>query len=216
MTTTAAPAPKLRFEKEKHLYLLEPWELRLPSVTEVLRSMGIIRPEYYTAISRARGRAVHEACYLLDMGRLIWESLIPIEQRLGEPITQYVRGWERFKRETQFIPTVLEQPLWHPSYLYAGTPDREGEWPHIPRVLLDIKTGEAENWVGLQTGGYDELIAARGESQWRKRVAVRLTPNGDYKVKVCDNPSDGATFLSMVNSHRWKMENGYWKGDDHG
>jgi len=212
--TTESSTPRLVVDRERHEYrLIGRWGgpgAILESVTDVLRGVGIINPEWYTMTSRLRGRAVHRACHLLDIGDLDWESLKPIEDALSEPITGYVKGWARFKRELGFVPAIIERSIYHPAYLYAGTPDRIGETPDGKQILLDIKTGPVEDWCAVQLSGYDEALTAQGMVGWRRRMGIQLKPGGDFAPpRFFDDAYDGPIFLNMLAEFRWRKLHGY-------
>ena len=200
-------APLLRVDRKLHRY----WrgEERLDSVTDILGDLGIIETEFFTEDARARGHAVHRACEFLDEGDLDWSSLAPIEKKICQPVAPYVRAWERFKRETGFVCKVIERPVYHSLYLYAGTPDRIGVFPNEKgEALLDLKTGEALDWAGLQTGGYDEALGKPQFGGWRRRYAVKLRADGDFRLVPFEDVNDGKTFLSMFVTHRWGKNHG--------
>ena len=53
----------IKLDRETHTYTPN-----LPSVTEILRSVGLIDATWYTEEARQRGTAVHLACEYWDSG----------------------------------------------------------------------------------------------------------------------------------------------------
>lgn len=195
-------------DRENHLYKLR--GERLDSVTEILVGLGILDPTYYTETGRVRGKRVHEATELIESpGGLKWESLKPIEDMLGEPITLFAKGWERFLRETGWKSTAIEEAGYHPLYKYAGTLDRRGRFPDDKlESILDIKTGKGiHKGTAIQTAGYDEMIP-NPDGGPRRRWGILLPGNGDFKINPYKDLTDGATFISALPLYRWKMQMG--------
>ena len=201
-----------RKDEARHIYTLG--RLILPSVTTILGELGLIS-DFYTEEGRIRGQAVHMACQYLDEGVLDWESLKATEDALSQPIGAYVKGWRRFCKDTGFKPRLIEVPFYHPDHLYAGTPDRVGTFPGDKyETILDLKTGAVPKWTALQTAGYDEIVP-RLDGRYRRRAAVQLTADGDFKPPVLfDDLNDGRTFLNYAAAHRWGRKNGYYKPVD--
>ena len=205
--------PEFVADRKAHIYKLG--GEKIDSVTDVLGDLGIIETEWFTEDSCARGVAVHTACHFWDEGDLVWESLAPIEDALQQPIRAYVKAWIRFRRETGFIPTVIEKPIYHPLYHYAGTPDRLGTFPNQKgEALLDLKTGKAAAWTGLQTGAYNEALGP-AKIGWRRRYAVELMDNADFRLVPFTDLSDGKTFLSMYITHRWGKKHGQFNRSEY-
>jgi len=119
------PSEELRFVEDIHVYT---WRgVILPSVTGILKDVGIIDTAWYNEAARLRGSYVHLACALEDRGNLDWSTLDPV-------LVPYVEAWVRFKRESGFVPEIIETPMLNESYLYAGTPDVIGEMPGVAAV----------------------------------------------------------------------------------
>ena len=195
-------------DKAKHTYHLD--GEKLDSVTDMMIGLGIIDPTYYTVSGRIRGSKVHLGCELLEKpGGLDWESLKPIEAALGEPIEPFVRGYERFLKETGWVSTEIEKPGYSRQWKYAGTKDREGYFPGDKlKSILDIKTGKSVHvGTAIQTAAYDEMEKKEGDEP-RRRYAIALPGNGDYDIKPWTDHNDGQTFLSSLPMYRWRKKNG--------
>lgn len=199
LTGSKPKKPTLRFDAKQHRYWLGGREL--PSVTTVLKSVGIIDPSKYAGGDAAlRGTYVAEATALLDRGELD-------EGAIDDRLAGYVRAWRAFVKGNGVETLLVEERVHHPGYGYAGTLDRTVKF-HCLRWLIDIKTGGRERWHSLQTSAYLcclEAIEAQTEiSHHYRRAAVYLKPDGTYKLDRHDSPDDWDVFLSALNVCHWK------------
>ena len=111
--------PDFEFDEEDHVYTLDGVVIR--SVTEILTALGYIDPRWFTELPCIRGIKVHKACSILETtGGVNWDGLKAIEDQLGTPIVGFVRGYERFKRETGWLSNRTEYPRYYRGGLYAG------------------------------------------------------------------------------------------------
>jgi len=185
----------LKFDPHGHVYTLRnedgtEWR-RLPSVTEILQVVGLIDfgAINLDVLERAAkfGTAVHQACALDDLGDLDEQSLDP-------NLKPYLDAWRSFRGDMKF--DAIEQPLWHPVYGFAGTPDRIKE-----NTIWDIKTGTTVYpSSAIQLAGYSILA----DIPTAKRIVVQLLPTGKYQVHEFRGRSDRGTFLSCLNIYQWK------------
>jgi len=183
---------------------------RLVSNTDILEGMGFSDysqvPEQYRIPALERGTAVHAATALLD-NRRRWA-------RAGyEDVRGYVEGWRKFKKAFKFKPDLIEKSLHDPVYKVATTPDRWGDSIH-GLITVQIKTGEVEDWVGLQLAFEEKCIrlyledTAGGVQSSDKRFAVELRSDGTYKERRFTDPDDIRVFLSAVTVHQWQRKHG--------
>lgn len=155
-----------------------------------------------------RGTYVHEATALLDGGGdgsgLNWDRVDP-------DYVGYVRAWERWTIEKEFVPLHIERPVRSLRFRFVGTMDRFG-WMRAKGkrrviVLPDIKTGDAVYpWEALQTAAY--LGAYKEECSFDAEVVrytIHLHKDGTYTPQRWDDPSDWPVFLSMLSVHNWKI-----------
>lgn len=110
------PALEMGFDKESHTYRQRGGH-RLPSVTQCTRAL--VNQEYFTPGSAQIGSYRHKCCELWDYGTLEYDQLDPIH-------TPYVDAWYDFLcyYGLENEPVLIEEPFYHPTYLYAGTIDR--------------------------------------------------------------------------------------------
>ena len=184
--------PKLEFDEEKHLYTLD--GRRLISVTEAL---GLVddrwKAEPYYLL---RGKYVHKATELYDLGELDESTVDPM-------IHPYLDGYVKFRKDTAFESIHIEQPLYHPSYFYAGKPDRIGPLRDA-HVIIDLKTGVKAKVDELQGAAYWELCRVNNIPA-KKVFDLYLNDDGTYKLEPIENPKRLLpTFLNVLGAYRWK------------
>jgi hypothetical protein len=192
------------FDPEKHEYALN--GLRLPSVTQILESVGL-SPDYsgvpadHLEFARDRGDKVHKATALDDRGDLDEDTLDP-------RIAPYLEAWRQFRRDHHFEPVEIEFMFYSKRHGYAGTLDRLGASDLAEHTLIDLKTCQKIDLksVGPQTGGYSwGYCEFSGQAIYKqiKRFAVRLQPDG-YKLIECKNRQDFDVFLHALSIVNWK------------
>ncbi len=184
----------LTFDPAQHEYR---WNGRVvPSVTQILKSLGLIDATWYTDEARDRGSMIHLATALDDRGELD-------ESSVDERIAGYLAAWRLFKAESGASFTDIEIQLYS-DYGYAGTPDRIGTLRG--RSVFDIKNGEPEPWHALQTAAYAFGCSA-GSAAVMSRYCIYLRDNGTYRLIQHDRSTDIAVWLSCLNLYNWKANN---------
>ena len=132
----------LEFDEEKHLFTYK--GVRVPSVTQILKDLGYLSP-FYTKEGRERGKKVHEATELFDLGRLDWDSV--------HKIKPYVRSYQQFLKRHKVTILGVELEVFNKELWYAGILDRYAEVDE-EYCLLSLKTGKYEWWHDLQETAY--------------------------------------------------------------
>jgi hypothetical protein len=166
----------------------------VPGVTSILRPLvdfSRISPDVLAAKADL-GRRVHETCQFFDENDLDEESV-------QADVDPYLTAYKRFLAESGAEVIENELRVFEPTHCYAGTLDRV---MYIGRDLwlLDLKTSIATpNTVGPQTAAY--LRALRNPDITR-RGALRLRPDGTYRLDTLTDPDDWATFLACLTVHR--------------
>lgn len=184
----------LYFDADRHEYFFD--GVRVPSVTEVLRPLtsfdGI--PPHVLEAKRDLGQRVHFACQLDDERDL--------DERSVEPdVEPYLRAWRRFLRETGAVVLHNEQQVAEPVLRYAGTLDNvvllgREKW------LIDKKTCfSLPLAVGPQTAAYMRALA---DPTVTRRGALRLRPDGTYRLDALAGVDDWAAFAGCLGLHRFK------------
>lgn len=201
--------PELELEPESHKYSLD--GIQIPGCTQVLAAMGctpgfnFLAPdelEYY----RSRGTAVHSCVEMTVKGTLDRRSAG------AKAVKGYMIGWERAQNDLGIIVLRLngelfvEIPLSHPVYRYGVKPDVVA---FVERFNdsgpIEIKATSAHAAAtGIQLGS--QLIAVRYvlPDIGKLRMGLRLLPEEPYyDMKIYDERSDEAVWLSLLNSYNW-------------
>lgn len=184
----------LTFDEQRHEYRLLGGVV--PSVTQVLAPLvdlsGI--PRALLEAKRDLGQRVHMACQFDDEGDLDEASVEP-------DVRPRLEAWRKFRRETSAEVLHNERRVADPLLLYAGTLDRV---LLIQRVkwLVDLKTSIASPIaVGPQTAAY---MRALGDNSVTHRAALRLLPDGTYRLDPLTSPDDWSCFFACLSLHRFK------------
>jgi hypothetical protein len=186
----------IELDRETHIYTPN-----LPSVTEILKSAGMIDTTWYTEEARQRGSAVHLACEYWDLGDLEEDSVDPA-------IAGYLQSYIAF-RQTQgsAVPEWIEMPLMDKSGTYAGTPDRI--LVARPRALWDLKTGACQHWHRYQSAAYVNCL---DDPFSYSRFGIYLRQNGNLP-EVREFPkkeymADLSIFMAALTIYNVKNQNG--------
>ena len=201
-STNSAPAARLRFDQVAHRYWLG--ERELPSVTTVLKGVGLINTDWFTEDARRRGEFVHRALEWRDRDELDPASVDP-------SLKPYVDGYELFLRESGARWSCVEQRLGDDTLGYAGTVDRIGTIGD-ERVVLDLKTGPPQPWHALQLAAYHALIRPLLGAAIRPHQVLRyglyLKPDGTYRLQAYRERSDLAIFRAALAVAQFKETHG--------
>ena len=186
------------YDAERHIYYDDAGR-EVPSVTKILR---FVTRAYMDTDAADRGTFIHEATALDDQDDLYWEG-VP-EELLG-----YLHAWRAFLEQEQFTVSVpqIERRTDHPRWRYAGRIDRLGILGDDP-ALIDIKTGQPEDWHALQSAAYADALEAEGEFV-PVRGCVYLAVDGTFKLvrHDGDRSADFRTFLHCLGLHNWEERN---------
>lgn len=183
----------LTFDPVAHVYRF--MGAVVPSVTQVLAPLvdfsGV--PRAVLAAKADLGTRVHEACHYFDEDDLDEESV-------EADVDPYLQAWKKFKTETGAQVLACEQRVFDPLHMYAGTLDRvlmlDGH-----RTLVDLKTCiSCPAAVGPQTAAY---MQALGDMSITRRAALRLRPDGTYRLDLLSSPDDWAVYLSCLTLNRF-------------
>jgi hypothetical protein len=131
-----------------------------------------------------RGRHVHDACCLIDMGNLDWEDL---DQRLAP----FCRAYQSFVDAVHPLIEASELIVVAADYSYGGRLDRIFRLPGRERPLVtDIKVGSGkEPRYLLQLAAY--ALALAGEHVGDYDLALlNLGKNGQARLTILPHPAD--------------------------
>jgi hypothetical protein len=205
--------PTFTFDPVEHRYWLTEGSSRveLPSVTTVLAGCGMIDTSQYRMKKLADGREidprtfgqyVHSACHM------DWKGTLD-EDTLDAALLPYVEAFRAFRAATPALTIVgMEQPNYHHTYQYAGTPDIFGLWDGaggIVPCIIDIKAGGKEPWHQLQSAAYALMING---NHYCNRAALYLDDDGRFNLDPHQKRQDGQIFLSALAVYNWKRNNG--------
>lgn len=189
---------KFEYNDEQHIYRLD--GVIIPSVTQVLKAVGILNFDFIPADKREAsmrfGEAVHLATSLRDKNDLELATLSPL-------IIPYLAGWKKFLSDTGAIIIENEKPSYSPKYRYGFKIDRVIEIHKRPTVA-DIKTS-----VDSQQGTDLQLVAYQSgwnEGKPRKeqaldRIAVHLNQDSTYKIIPYKNKNDVNEWLACLSMY---------------
>ena len=182
------------FDEQSHTYTIG--DRRLPSVTEIIKSAGLMDIRFFDDYTRTRGQFVHSACELLDLGILD-------EDALDQALIQYVVAYKLFLSEARPIWTAIEEPLFDDAIGVAGKPDRLSA-----DGVTDIKAGQPQPWHGIQLALY-AMLAKKPITTIRRGLYLR--GDGTYKVKIYSDRQDFDAGRAAVALFNWKTNNGVKK-----
>lgn len=180
----------LTFDPATHTYHFNGHAV--PSVTGILKAVGLIDDRWFDEAATWRGSVVHKCCELWDKGRLNESTVDP--QALP-----YLDAWREFCVKTKFKPRTVEVPRHH-VLGYAGTEDAENE-----EYDIDRKTGAVQKWHALQLAAYSQF---HPRPHTRRRFAVQLKADGKYVATEYKGTGDWAAFQSCLNVYFWKGHHG--------
>lgn len=193
----------LEFDAVKHAYYVVDGgsKKRAPSVTQIMQKTGIIDTRWYNDQAMIRGTYVHEACHYLDEDDLDVDGLSP-------DIAPYVHAYIDFKKNSGFIPKLIEQRVYSRTHGFAGTLDRIGIL-NGRMVLIDLKSGYMPGWVGIQTAAYQIAVTEMcllGELPKELLptacFGLQLKKDGKYSLsKELSDPMNRQDFLAALRWH---------------
>lgn len=207
MTAATFTAADLTFDAATHTYTLPDGRV-VPSVTQVLRSIGISTDfEALGAISdrlreridyrRALGTAIHADAHS-------WDDKELDEASVHVDVVPFLEAWKEFRANTRLTPLTRERRVFHPVQFYCGTLDGIFRKPDGRSVLIDLKIGDPNDCgADLQTAAY--LAAWQLENPLgmvHERWAVRLTPDNaiPYRITPYGDYRDFGKFANVVST----------------
>lgn len=183
-----ALASALTFDPAVHEYRT-PDGRRIPSVTEILRAVGVsVDFEAIGAMSsrladqidrrRQLGTVVHQDAHSFDDDDLDWSTVDP-------GVEPYLRAWAAFRENTGLQPLTRERRIFHPVWNVAGTLDGIFLAPSGRTILVDIKLGSPiDAAVHLQTAAYEASYEIEHPESVDERWAVQLTPERSVPYRI--------------------------------
>lgn len=197
--------PRLTFDAPTHTYTID--GKPAIGVTEALTSVGLINPRWYPEEARRRGAFVHAASVLLDENDLHWPSV-------PEEWAGYLRSWQVFKDRMRLSILAVEQRVYDPLYMVAGTLDRIVQMGGS-MVLLDLKTvglgkGAPHFATRYQVAGYSGMYRREHKGQSFRLGAVVLQADGSLpRWTEYTDDSDWSAFLAIVETAKILRRHGH-------
>lgn len=187
---------ELKFNPDLHEYTAG--GRRVPHVTGILKTAGLVDDRWFTEWARERGSVVHKLCELDDEGDLNESTVDP-------RLVGYLAAWRAFRLETGFVPAEVERKVHAASLNYCGTLDRVGTLRGKPDlVILDIKTGAPSRATGLQLAAYQRAYQETTGLWAARRWAVHLAEDGAYTLIQYRDVNDWKVFLAAATVAGWK------------
>lgn len=166
----------------------------VPGSTEILKDAGFT----YPSGNMEMGTAVHRATQYFDEGTLDPNSVT-------DEVYGYLEGWQKFKREKDFKPIRIEEPNVNMMLGFGAQLDREGTWNEgKAHVLVEIKKYCPTHFTGLQLALQDLTLPKLALP--RKRIAVELRADGDYRIHRYDDEKEKAMALFLVSLYWYKRQ----------
>lgn len=189
--------PNGKYDHDLHIY--RAGGRIIPGATEILRDAGF----EYPAGNMDKGKAVHLATQFYDEYTLNPDRYgFPV---VGDDIYGYLEGWIKFRKETGFVPTRIEEPNINATLCFGATLDREGVVTgNKAHWLVEVKKYFPPPFTALQLALQDLTLPKL--SRPRKLVAVELRPNGDYHIYRYDDPNDRQMALFLVSLYWYKRK----------
>ena len=182
------------FLPDGHQYIED--GLTRKSVTQRLNESGLVCyagiPEDVLQRKADIGTAAHLACWYWDEGDLNWDSV-------DDAVVPYVLGWVKFRKETDFVPRIIERRGIGEmaGVRYGYTLDREGVF-NGSDYLIEIKcTAAVEPSWRPQTAAYEHALF-KLDGKRRRRIAVHLKPNGNYSLVSMQDVQDYMIFRTVL------------------
>jgi hypothetical protein len=187
----------LTFDEAAHEYRLG--GVRVPGVTSVLRPLADFSgiPRDVLAAKADLGRRVHAACEFDDDGDLDEDSI-------EDDVRPYLEGWRAFLRDSGAKVLHNERRVLDTGLMYAGTLDNVllidgAQWLVDKKTCITLPPA-----VGPQTAAYMRALADPAVTH---RGALRLRPDGTYRLDQLTCRDDWSVFLACLTLTRWRESN---------
>jgi hypothetical protein len=184
----------LTFDPDGHRYAID--GTPAPSVTKILKDLGIVDARFYKPEHSLRGHVAHDLvakiCKVVADG-YEWDRTCNTPDYLG-----YGVACQGFLDAYGIIPEKdgIEKAVFHPTLRYAGRIDLLGNIPiSSERWIVDFKTGPILYSAYLQVGAYGLIERAD------KMAIVRLHKTGMFGVEYATKRHQ-QEFISCLNTWR--------------
>lgn len=166
--------PTLTFNEEKHEYAVDGFPVL--GVSRILHAAGLIDSTWVREEGLKRGSFIHSAVELHLQGKLDEADLDP-------RLKGYVDAFKKAQAELLFevvngsdgVPCI-ERRVFHPTLGYAGTVDMVVRRGDAPPIVVDLKSGEPDDWHGWQLALYALTFTDRVQ-----RANLYVRADGTYR-----------------------------------
>lgn len=182
----------LLFQEQGHVYTLDGQQL--PSVSDLCEPLRLHTyrdvPKWQLEAAAERGTAIHAATQALDLTGTA---------QIADEHAPYLLAYKQFLQDYRPSWDLIEQPLYHPEYRYAGTPDRFGALSG-DAALVDIKSTYTVHkpLCRAQLNLYRLQLIARGFPV-HKLYILHLKRDGTYQL--IPFPVDEPLALALITIH---------------
>jgi len=166
---------------------------KLPHVTTILRSAGLIDTAWFTDEAREKGSALHAATAFLDEGDLDWST---VDDRIVSRLHQY----QRFKEEVQPQILSIEERVKNVTLRYVGRLDR--------RVIIAGRVGVLEikgpgrvAWHAVQLSMYAACFEGPALARWSVHIE-----DEKYQLIEHRNRRDWGAAKAALTLAAWKEQ----------
>ena len=120
------------------------------------------------------------------------------EESVDPRIRPYLESAKKAIKDLNIKPLLIEPHLYHPSLLFAGTPDLLT----TKNILIDWKTGSHMPQTELQLGGYTLLLEA--EKQVVKEAYEIVLSEKSYKLFPFKPHRSRGLFAAALSIYSWR------------
>jgi len=185
---------KVQFNEKNHIYTRN--GIKIPNVTGIISSV-IPRDFNATEWQMNRGTAVHRALALFLQGRLDESTVDP-------RIRGKVEAGKRAVKELSLKPPyVIEKPLFHKIYNYAGKLDL-----YLPEQKLLIDWKSSPDKSSQPQGGAYALLLENAGYKVNKFYEIILKDSGKYTVNEYKIAKCKRIFLSCLTIYNFLEKKG--------
>lgn len=199
------------FDPHLHHYFMD--GVRVAGITEAMKAEGLspdldkvsFRHRKNIEYAGSRGHEIHRACHLDDEGEAHNYTFDP---QVEGPL----EAWRAFKRDYGFKPEIVERPMYHPVYMFGGTPDSVGPCGKFGRLAtVERKSCELQEHFGFQLAGQDILVMNELQVPPTATIAVHLGKDGRYHPREFNFARERhfkALFLAAVAIANYRISKG--------
>lgn len=221
MSATTFPAVRdhvaeIRFDEARHRYTRG--GIVLPSVTRVLRAMGM--SPFGTSPPAVISPKMQVGTWIHDMMKLYFNGTLDSE-KLSPPMRDILDVTMAWMKEQNLAAYVVEKPLAHSLFWYAGKPDVVcRDFPKDQIIVIDWKWGVPKPIDILQLGGYCEMVRdCYGFRQGEVigiPVYIRdlLAGKEPRRIRGKEMENAIAVFLSAHACYKWRLAHGLISSED--